>query len=346
MPIQREERAALHIDAICGTIIAIGLLSTFTAKYNQVFGHAGTLPVCLDCGYLSLQMFFAVAGYQVMREAASPGPFLSYAQARFARLLPAVVPAVLLSYGVIAAYGLPHIQADLAGFVANLTMLADFVGAPDCGGAFWRLKIEIMFAAGFGLVWFGLGRRAGGVTLMLALAACALQVRPDTPHRTVLDAAGLLTLDGYLPQFTVGIAIFLIGQRRQTLFWSLVLAFCAILVLLGNAPGQGAVVLSAYGIIALASRGFLPPGLPWRALAMLGRPFLAIYLVHQSVGFVVIHALERHGMGPAMAVGAACVSAIACGVAVDAAARALRRVDWADVIFEPRVTGREEAFPG
>ena len=341
MPSPREERAALHIDAICGVIITIGLLSTFTAKYGQVFGHAGTLPVNLDCGYLSLQMFFAVAGYQVMRDAASPGPWMGYAQSRIARLLPAVVPAVALSYGVIAAYGLPHIQADLAGLLGNITMLADFVGAPDCGGAFWRLKIEIMFAAGFGLVWFGLGRRAAGVTLLLALAACALHVQPDAPHRTVLDAAGFLTLDGYLPQFTVGIAIFLTGQCRRSLFWPLALTGCAGLVLLGNAPGHGAVVLCAFGIIALASRGLLPPGLPWRALAALGRPFLAIYLVHQSVGFVVIHALERHGMAPGLAVGAACVSAIACGVAVDAAARALRRVDWADLIFEPREAARE-----
>ena len=314
----------MQIEALCGVIIVITLLSAYTTRYAQLVGHTGPIAASADWGFLSLQMFFAITSYQLLKDIGRHADWMPYAADRLRRFVPAVIPAVLLSYALVAGSHIKQMHADLTMLLANATMLADFVGIPDFDGAFWRLKIEIMFSAALGLIWFGLGARAAAAIMLLALLVCLVHAQPNLAHQTVLAPVGMVTIDGYLPNLTFGVALYFVTERQHVRFWLLVGAISSALIVASNTAQHGAIVLCAYGVIAAAAAGRLPGLTRVAPLTALGRIFFAVYLVHQSVGFVLIHELEGRGISPEVAVCAAAAAAIACGVAVHCIAQTLR----------------------
>ena len=323
-PAAVERGQASQIDALCGVVMTITLISAYTSRYDQVIGHSRHVLANANLGFLSLQMFFAITACQLVKEISRHPDWMRYAGDRFLRFIPAVIPAVLIAYAVIISFHVPRLHADIAAVLANLTMVADFVGKPDFDGAFWRLKIEIMFSVGLGLVWFGMGARSAACMVVLGLAVCIVQVQPDPAQQAVLTPAGILTMDGYLPNLVFGAALFFVTERRHRLFWAPVAALAALLIIASNTPVHAVLVLFSYFVIVVAAHGGIPIIAGVTALTALGRVFFAVFLVHQAVGFAVIHALEQRGMTPEIAICVAAAAAILCGVGLHKVAAELR----------------------
>lgn len=300
-------------EALAGTIILITLSTSFTARYAALIGHTAPLPFRADLAFLSTQLFFALAACQLAREAAPSARH--YVAARLDRFVPIVIPGVLISAAAAALAGLPAFPT-WQSLALNLTMLADFTGAPDGLGAYWRIKIEIMFAAAFGLLRFGATPRTACALLAAALAACALLPPGEPAHQATLTPPGLLTMDGFLPALAAGTLIGLLAEGGPRAILLPLLAAAALLVLRGNAGTHGALVLAAIGLVALASRGALPLLGRIPPLRALGRIFFAIFCVHLLPGFAIIGAAERHGIPPGPAIAAATAAAVALGALI------------------------------
>jgi len=313
-PAESTSAAARQIDVVCGLVILVCLSSAYTCTYGRIIGHAQPLSVCVNLSYLSLQSFFAIAAYQLVREVSGHRDWARYTIARLMRFVPAVVPAVLVAYVLVTQASIPQLHANATALLANLLLAADFFGMPDFDGAFWRLKIEVMFAAAFGIAWFGLGARWAMGMLVAGLALCALQAHGDPVRQTRISPAGLLTMDGYLPHLTIGIAAFHLAAGRHRGLWWLLAVVSGLIVMASNTLEHGLAVLVAYGVVGAAAHGALPMLAPLGWLAAIGRAFFSIYLLHQALGFVVIHWLEAQGVPPLPAVMAACGAAIVCGV--------------------------------
>jgi hypothetical protein len=304
------------MEALCGVVILITMLSNYTGGYDRLIGHAGKLPVTISLGYLSLQMFFAIAAWQWLHEINAHEAWPGYGFARLSRFMPAVVPAVLASYLVGHGAGIEKLFVDISALPANLVMAADFLGLPDFQGAFWRLKIEVMFSVGLGVVWFGLGRRVAVCVLAVCLAFCACRTHGEPVREPVVSAGGILTMDGYLPQLTWGVALYFLAAGRHVGLWRVLAAVSGALVLMAGGLSHGLPVLGALLLIGLAAHGWLPflAGFGW--LTGLGRIFFPVFLVHQGPGFAVIHGIEAMGGSPALAIAAACATAVLGGFAI------------------------------
>ena len=320
--------AAGQIEALCGIVVTITLISAYTTRYDQMIGHTRQVLASANLSFLSLQMFFAITAYQLVKEISRHPDLLRYAIERMRRFLPAVIPAVALTYAIIAGSHIPRLHADIATLLANLTMVADFIGASDFDGAFWRIKIELMFSVVLGLVWFGMGPRAAAAVVALGLLGCAAQVQPDPVHQAVLSPVGLLTMDGYLPNFTFGMTLFFLIEGRNRPLWLCVGAVSACLVAASNTPLHAALVLFTYCVIVGAAHGRIRGLAAFKALTALGRIFLAVYLIHQAVGFALSYALEQRGFAPEIAIGAAAGAAILCGTGLHRIAAELRTANW------------------
>jgi hypothetical protein len=308
-----DNREVGQTEALCGIIVLITMLNSFVWRYQAVVGHVSPPVFAANPGFISCQAFFAIAAWRAIVEVTSGRTALRYALARYERFVPVVVPAVALSAGAAWLMGLPHAFAGWTGLAANLAMAGDFTGAGDGLGAFWRVKIELMFAAGFGLVWFGSRRRTGFAILMLCLGLCALLPAGEPKHQPYLSAIGLLTMDGYLPAFATSLALYFLANGGRKLVWMPVLTVAAALVLRANDGWHGVAVLAADGLVALAAIGALPWLGGLTALRALGRVFFGVFYVHLLPGFAVIHALEAAGAPPPVAIAGAMVAVIALG---------------------------------
>ncbi|MEU7182460.1 MULTISPECIES: acyltransferase family protein [Streptomyces] len=276
-------------------------------------------------GCLGVQIFFVISGFVICLSGwvppvshhhpsagrASPGlsRLRSFTASRISRLYPAYWVAVLL---VTAVFALPWVAYRALGpseVLTNLTMLQLPLGVPRVLGVCWTLWAELRFYALFALCVVLPGATRGRVVLFCAgwtLAAALAQAA----HQPFLD---VVLMPQYAPFFIGGVGLYLLHRygARDPIAWAIVLVSWLIgqhyaVVGLWHPPSATAFSYrSAAGIVAVVTLGFALVAAValgalrwanWRWLTVAGALTYPFYLVHEHLGWVVVHALHR-GLG-------------------------------------------------
>jgi peptidoglycan/LPS O-acetylase OafA/YrhL len=266
-----------------------------------------------------------VSAYRRILELEDTGSAWHYAGASVKRYIPALWPSIILIWVMtLVSPGLAPVP--VASLPANLTMAADFVGTPLVDASHWRLKVEMLLAAGAGVVWYSFGRQymAALLTVLLLIAASTATWAEPT-RQAGLTLEGVLTLDGYLPHCVFGMALCQLVDYRETASSGMVsrgiwmmLALCSfVLAVLGNSREHQPVVTAFLIIVIGAMCGGLPSLARVPLLLWLGRISLPIYLIHQTPGFALIGSSEQLHCQPWLAIVAAFLLTISLGAAVE-----------------------------
>ena len=238
---------------------------------------------------------------------------------RIARLVPAFLAAVVLTWAITrylspAEWYLPTLR-DLVG---NLLLLGNWrpQDFPFLDGSYWTLPLQLMAFTAAALLWrsrWGHGRRLHAVLWAAVLVPLMLwpvrAVGAPEPYRMVVDGLGFHRLH----LFVAGVAIWLWanGRLRQPHFAAL-LTTC----LFGHVMHTVTVrpegwsqdwqatigVSGGIALICLAAR--VPdwdrwiPGSLHTAVHWLAGISYGLYLVHQTIGFVIMRHLQDLGAGP------------------------------------------------
>ncbi|MFI1418442.1 acyltransferase family protein [Streptomyces sp. NPDC020731] len=263
-----------------------------------------TLHTLFSYGCLGVQVFFVISGFVICMSGWGR-TLTSFLASRVSRLMPAYWGAVVL---VTAVFALPVVAYDAVSpsdALVNLTMLQQPLGADRVLGVCWTLWVELRFYALFALfvVLPGANRRrvllfCGGWLLASVLTRAA--------HEPLLD---LVLMPEYAPFFIGGIGLYLVHRdRRDAHGWGIT----AVSFLIGQhyAVGElwnasdpdafahrttfGIVLVVALGFAAVAAiaLGWLSRA-DWHWLTVAGALTYPFYLVHEHLGWVVIHALHR-----------------------------------------------------
>ncbi|PWU58654.1 hypothetical protein DLE60_20600, partial [Micromonospora globispora] len=254
-------------------------------------------------GWLGVYLFFLISGFVICMSAEGRG-LAQFAAARITRLYPAYWFAVLATSAVVTLWPVVGKPLSPGDVLTNLTMFPDLLKVDQVDPVYWTLAHELRFYLLFGLF---------------------VLVRGYTPRRVLLFAAGWLiaSLFAYksipaltnllIPRssalFVAGMALFLIYRHGSNIYlWGLVGASWLVsLEMIGSlephpparpvlsptevAMVEAALVTAFFLILAAVATHRLALG--WRWLTTAGALTYPLYLLHEYIGWVMIHHLHQ-----------------------------------------------------
>lgn len=278
------------LDAIRGISCLAVVLYHYTARFDEIYGHDFHVPYFLRAGSVGVLAFFIVSGFVIsltLNRNNSPVHFLFN---RFARLYPTYWVALILTYLVVQLAGLPGREVTFPQFLANFTMLQEFIGIPHVDGAYWTLTVELIFYFWMFIVWrTGIIRQAPYI--LIGVTICSFLVSILEKSTAIAILSRLLLID-YGGLFFSGVVFYQIwsGQTRGA-FASVSLVLSLISAFQGRGAIEGILIIGTYSIFFLISFRRLDYAAP-RALVALGALTYSLYLIHQNIGYVLIRTLR------------------------------------------------------
>ncbi|MEU7907880.1 acyltransferase [Actinoplanes sp. NPDC049118] len=247
-------------------------------------------------GWLGVELFFMISGFVICMSSWGRTPE-AFARSRIVRLFPAYWPAVLITTAVVTLWPTVQQHASVKDVLVNLTMLNDPLNAERVDEAYWTLWAEAKFYLLFAVVLLWRGR---GLTLRNTilfgygwLIAATLTVNAKQPVLTeILQPV-------YAPYFVAGIAFYLIHRFGPDIrLWGLAglsfaLAMNAVNVRMTNRdlnPHIGMLVVALFfAALAVIALGWTDR-IRWRWLTTAGILTYPFYLIHENIGWTIIHA--------------------------------------------------------
>lgn len=290
----------LQILDLLRFVAALGVVfyhMTYRPEYlgGEMGGFLPAVQAISRFGFLGVELFFLISGFVILWSA-SGRTATAYVASRVSRLVPSLWTGIALTTIILILLSSDAAIRDPKTLIANMTMVAGYVGLPYVDGVYWTLAVEIKFyVLVFALVAL---RQMANIQYWLFAWLLGLAVA-YTPN-----AAGWiksLLVFPYGSYFIGGCFFFLIwreGMTRIRMFGvlaSLVLSLlCVKDAVIGfvNLP-DSYVILIAGAMVALfyvlflmiASRRLELPDSPhWTRLGALTYP---LYLLHNRIGRTV-----------------------------------------------------------
>lgn len=303
------------LDALRGIAALAVVLFHYTTNLRYNYPQFRPL-LSFPYGHFGVELFFVVSGFVIFMSLARARSVADFAVSRFARLFPAYWAGLLLTASLLATGGLADRTIGHTDTLFNLTMLQEFFGVPHVDGVYWTLARELVFYLLMGLL---LARKKTSRVHAVMGLLLALQAAASIADRTGLTAlrdnhAASLLLYPFVHLFAAGIALYGIHRTPKSRPDWLLLSAALVCELLLPRPDGGKlghlIVVSAIAAVGLVATGRLQ-WLATRPLLWLGSISYALYLVHQNIGYWLIHRLTAAGWSLPGAILAALLLALA-----------------------------------
>lgn len=320
--------------------------STWQPRSNGYFIHEGLYSIPQMSwawfGYIGVQIFFVISGF-VITHSAAKASLPQFVIGRITRLYPTLWICATITLLVCIAGDLYSGSELLRRYVGSLLLLPK---APWMEGVYWTLVLEIIFYALVGLMILSRRiHRIDLLAIFLTLYSGSAIIVASLFHATDIDWLSSLTglargkrqlLAWHGVFFAMGIYFYLasVGRLRaiNALFAIATLVLCCLQIYVGAALPR-AEALAEIGQEEMAMR------LPWIPIAaflvftaviplsirygarigqhvsvrmasllrLLGLMSYPIYLLHFTLGLVMMRLLVTQGASPMLALGVACM---------------------------------------
>lgn len=291
-----QSSRVVELDALRGIAALAVVAFHYTTQYGQQYGHTTKLGFGFPAGNYGVNLFFLISGFVIFMTLERTRTAMDFVVSRFSRLYPAYWAALLVTAIFVYTLGMPVQRLPMHDVLLNLTMVQQILGAEHLDGSYWTLQVELFFYAQM-LVWFMLGmlKRIHLIILLwLALSVGYGEVVQHHMHFSYL-ARELLILQ-HIPFFALGILFYRLYTRPdENLLNYGMMGLCLVAIGIVKLPVFIGVALACCGIFLL----FVNNRLSWLRgsfFLFLGSISYSLYLLHQAIGFALIHSLERNGV--------------------------------------------------
>ena len=297
-----SSQRVVELDALRGLAALAVVAFHYTTHYQTMIGHVRPLGFGFPAGNHGVQLFFLISGFVIFMTLQRTRTAMDFVVSRFSRLFPAYWAAMAITAAVVYTLGMPEQKLPLRDLLLDLTMVQEVLGAQHLDGSYWTLGVELFFYAQM-LLWFMLGllpriRIIIGAWLVLAVVY-GLCTKAGVHFSYTVHEVLILK---HIPFFALGILFYRMhcDAGRSRIDTGMV-GLCLLAIAIAYPPVYLAVAATCVAIFWL----FLAGRLRWLGtapMAYLGAISYSLYLLHQSIGFVLIHRMEQHGVAPLAAV--------------------------------------------
>ena len=292
----------VELDALRGLAALAVVAFHYTTHYHAMIGHTEPLGFGFPAGNYGVQLFFLISGFVIFMTLERTRTAMDFVVSRFSRLFPAYWSAMAITAAVVYTLGMPQQKLPLRDLLLDLTMVQEVLGAEHLDGSYWTLGVELFFYAQM-LLWFMLGwlPRIRIIIVGWLLLAVAYGLTRKAGLHFSYSVREALILQ-HIPFFAMGILFYRMHSRAGSHRTDAILVgLCLAAIAIAYAPVYLAVASACVAIFWL----FITGRLAWlrtAPLAYLGTISYSLYLLHQAIGFVLIHRMERNGVAPLVAV--------------------------------------------
>ena len=305
-----EKNYGLNYIRGIGAILV--MLYHYTTRYLDVMYDMGAenSRIGIWWGCRAVSIIFILSGFLTVANVKESLTPKSFAVKRIIRLYPSYWVAIILT--TIVTYAANSVlKIDLISTVLNFTMLQSFVGIPNVDGAYWTLRCELWF---YVIITLTLFLKKRNYTI-LSTAWLVLIIIKDGAFAAlgidnIFDSIGtLLLMSDWASTFIIGMSLWGICKNKKAVlpYINLLLSFVIEYNLRPVNRFLFTVFTTALIYVLIEKKFKIKHDKILNFFASISFP---LYLVHQKIGYVIIHFLEKIG-GVAIHIGIAtaiCVS--------------------------------------
>jgi len=287
-----------ELDGLRGIAAMAVVIYHYIYHYNRLFGHDFYVSELFSYGFYGVQLFFIISGFVIFWSIGRVSNVKEFVVSRFSRLYPTFWCAVIITFIVTSISNVEPLQLTFTTFLANLTMIHEYFRFQHVDGAYWTLTLEMAFyvwmVAIFKMKYLS---KIESIFIPWVIIAASITLF-DIPIYNVLKK--LFIID-YVEFFAAGICFFKIMQHSYTRNTLALLLLCVISLYIKNSI-QTAIGLTGFFIMFFAIIKGRLPVFRLNAFTYLGAISYSLYLVHQSIGYVIINYGYQQGIPPYLSI--------------------------------------------
>ncbi len=282
-----------ELDALRGLAAFGVMVFHYTTLYGINIGHTNPPSFEFPEGDYSVYLFFMISGFVIFMTLENARAASDFIVSRFSRLYPAYWASVAVTAAFVYSMGLKGQQIEPWELLVNLTMFQQAFHVRHLDGAYWTLQIEMYFYIQI-LFWFKLRQlpRIRWIVLLWLLVSVVFEVsdRRGTPLSWTL--AQFLMVQ-HIPFFAMGIQFYRIyKERSRAILDHFLIGLALVTIWFVRGPTFALVAVFCAVVFLL----FVYRKAKWLnnpVFAFLGLISYSLYLIHESIGFIVIWHLEH-----------------------------------------------------
>ncbi|MDR1896542.1 MAG: acyltransferase [Prevotellaceae bacterium] len=292
-----------ELDALRGIAAVSVMLFHYTSFFREALQYNFSSKWDWNYGHYGVSLFFTISGFVIFLSIEKVGNVKEFLFRRFMRLYPVYWVCLLLSFFVILI-GKSNLSIPTAKeLICNFTMFQGLLYVRNVDGSYWSLLPELMFyimiSVLFKLKLLPKYSLIGYVWLFLMFVSL---LKPS-----IIDILLNLKFGMY---FLTGMCFYKIMSKRGGIENHIIIFICLVAVLIVKQNTERFIAsaliftvfyLFVYGYLTLLNK---------KILLFFGAISYPLYLLHQSIGFVIINYLKNKNISDILAIGIAFCSCI------------------------------------
>ncbi len=279
----------IELDALRGIAVLLVVFYHYCYRYAELYNTEVSVGVA-RYGHLGVELFFLISGFVIFYSLLHAKSLQQFWVGRIARIMPAYWLSVVLIYAVISMVGLEGRTVGLGDFIANLSLLQEYLGFKHVDGVYWSLTIEITFYFWVSLFMIRYRQYAQYLFLVYPVILLAVQMCDLDMSRKIEK----LFLVEYGSLFVAGICYSNLHQKNMSKSSLFVLLICVLVNTFQYVGIELMTVLFFHFLMLIVSLG-KGSFLSLKPLTYIGGLSYSIYLIHQNMGYILLDNLSVIG---------------------------------------------------
>jgi len=293
----------LILDYLRAFSAVLVILYHYTVRYHELYGdNIANSCFIFKNGFMAIAVFFILSGFLITENIENDKSMINFVFKRFVRLYPSYWVCVIIT-SIVCFYLLPDKVLSLKEIIINLSMFEGFFGIKYVDGAYWTLRVELLFYAFISFIIF-FNLREYLIYILFFIVSVSLACNLFNSQYFIIKLYKYLFPPQYIHMFISGMIISLYNKSKKELVKrKLIYIIIILLSIINQFISHGGIytiafLLFMFSIICFIKlfpdysipKSFLGVSIQW--VAKVSYP---LYLIHQYFGYAIIKYLYGFG---------------------------------------------------